>query len=254
MKRSQRIQRRVLPSALFLFAFAALVFLPSSAKAWTSNTRHYHNYHHDNAWDSTDMRRMQSERISAQEEARREEGRKVRREEVAARQAADQKAYLASQQAIRDASRAASNAPRGYFYRKPGSTTTSLPASAVSVQAGGKSYSYNAGVFYMQADAKTHIVVPAPVGAVVDALPEGSQAAMLNGKPSGASYYFGTFFAEKDGKYEVVQPPQGTVVSYVPDGYQETEAGDSLRYKFGGISFSPVIFGQTVVYQVAGTS
>jgi hypothetical protein len=250
---SMRRSSIILATVLFAALFAAAALAPPQAGAWTSHTHHYesHYYGNDYWWHAE---RMQDDRIAAAEEAAREVQREKRRDEIAQEQEAQQKAYLKSRKAVRDASRAASSAPRGYFYRKPGSTTTALPAGGVEVEAGGKTYTYFSGIFYMQIDPKTFIVVPAPAGAVVDALPEGSQQAFLKGEPSGYSYYFGTFFKEKDGKFEVAEPPAGTVVAYVPDGYQQVEEGDSVRFEFGGLRFTPVMLGQTIVYKFTGSS
>jgi hypothetical protein len=247
MKRFQQILRRGLSASLCAVLLAFAVLIPAAANAWTSSSTYYYNN-----WDSSYYSHSQDEAISAAEEARREVARAKRRDELEAQRKVYEKDYLASQQAIRDASRAASNAPREYYFRKPGYTTTTLPPGKIEIEADGKKYFYVTGIFYRQIDAKTFIVVPAPVGAKVGSLPEGSQSAFLDGKASTYLYYFGAFFAEKDGAYEVVQPAAGTVVGYVPDGYQQTEEGDTVRYEFGGLRFKPVILGQSVVYQVEG--
>jgi hypothetical protein len=63
-------------------------------------------------------------------------------------------------------------------------------------------------------------------------------------------YYFGTFFTKEGDKYKVVAPPAGTIVGYVPDGYTETEVGESVNYTFGDITYEPANLQDNIIYQV----
>lgn len=234
---------------LFLFGLAAssllsAVAFPSAAAAWTSGWSGtvYH-------YDSWDARKLQRDAQSEAAEVRREQARDKRRDEIADEKAAGQEQYLASQAEIRASSQAAANAPRDKFYRKPGSTTKTLPGAAAEVKAGDQTYRYFSGIFYRQTPSG-FIVVPAPIGAVVDTLPDGVGTASYKGDVDTFFYYFGTFFTAEGGKYKVVQPPAQTIVGYVPDGYVESEADGGPRYEFGPHKFKPVFFQDMLVYQV----
>jgi len=245
MRHTDTVFRRFCVSGLAALVLVSAVALPRAAGAWTSSYRRTDVYH----YDSLDARQMQRQSISAAEEARREGAREKRREEVSQQKEQSEREYLASQEEIRASSRAAATAPRGHFYRKPGSTAATLPGAAVEVKVGEQAYHYFSGIFYRQLPTG-YIVVPAPVGAVVDALPEGAGAAVYKDDASTYFYYFGAFFTAEGDKYKVVDPPAGTVVGYVPDGYTETQVDGSPRYQFGDLNFAPVFFQDLLVYQV----
>ena len=73
-----------------------------------------------------------------------------------------------------------------------------------------------------------YIVVTAPVGAVVDRLPQG--VTRIQSKPAPVWYFFGTFFGEKGDAYEVLKPQAGLTVFYLPDGYsqEKVKGADSI--------------------------
>jgi len=198
---------------------------------------------------SAEARRRQQDRIEAEEEARREPSREKRREEIDQERSAEVEAYLDSQEAIRSSSQAAINAPRGFFFRKPGSSTTQLPIEAVEIAVGNRSYHYFSGVFYLHTGGR-YVVVTAPAGAVVDKLPDGHGTAQHDHEVY--SYYFGTFFKEREGKYEVVVPAAGVVVGYLPDGYNEMREGEqgNVTYEYGGVYFQPVFLNGLLAYMV----
>lgn len=191
---------------------------------------------------------MQRESIASQEEQAREAGRVRRREEVEQlrqEQSAEREEFF---QSVMEASQAALRAPRGAYYRKPGESSQEAPANAQAVDVGGVSYLYDRGVFWML-PGPPFIVVVAPYGAVVDSLPDG--AYRIGGKEPPRHYYFGAFFEEKGGKYEVVKPAAGTLVSYLPDGYRQEQVQGATRYIFGETHFKPVFVQGVLVYQVA---
>ena len=207
----------------------------------------------DDDWDSWDdfnwtLLKMQRESIASQEEQAREAGRARRRDEIeAARQqsAAEREEYF---DAILSSSLAALRAPQGAYYRKPGHVSTEAPAAgARPVEAGGMSFIYDQGVFWLQ-QGTAWLVVTAPFGAVVDALPPAAYPV-----PAGGSrlwYSFGTFYAAQGDRFEVVRPPAGAVVVYLPDGYTQESAGGVTLYRFGELVFKPVFRQGTLVYQV----
>lgn len=209
-------------------------------------------YYYTPGYERYEERRLQQDRIEAEEEARREPAREKRREEIGQQKEADVEAYLESQEAIRSSSQAATRAPRGFFYRKPGTSTTQLPAGAVAVEVDGRSYQYFSGIYY-RSTANTHVVVTAPAGALIDSLPDGHGMSDYRGKTY--FYYFGSFYLEEEGKYRVVIPPPGVVVGYLPDGYNEMRdpRHESVTYEYGGVQFEPVFLEGLLVYMVVGT-
>jgi hypothetical protein len=205
-------------------------------------------------WNNYDwtLERLQRESISTQEEQAREAGRTVRREELEKareKDAAESDAYF---QSILQASQAALRAPQGVYYRKPGYTSTEAPGPAVTpVQVGGASYIYDQGIFWLQ-QGTTYIVVTAPAGATVAAVPAASVRIPFGGKTYW--YFFGTFFAEQAGGYAVVSPPAGLTVYYLPDGYTQDKAGGADVFRFGGTIFKPVFVQGVLAYQVVAGS
>ncbi|HWR98104.1 MAG TPA: DUF6515 family protein [Candidatus Methanoperedens sp.] len=191
---------------------------------------------------------MQRESISSQEEQAREAGRAVRRNELEKareKSSAERQEYFDS---ILAASQASLRAPRGVHYRKPGYTSADPPGeNATSVVVAGAPYIYDQGVFWLQQGAD-YLVVTAPAGAVVSALPRG---AIRVGFGDGFYwYFFGTFFAAQDGAFAVVKPPPGITVYYLPDGYTREKAGGVDVYRFGETLFKPVFVQGVLAYQV----
>lgn len=251
MKELTRNTRWAALPALLCAALAVLLFVPVEGFG-----RHYGSirsqrgyrdrYYYGNDYNT---RHLQQEKIEADEEARREPSREKRREEVEAEQNAAVEAYLGSQEAIRSSSQAAIKAPRGFFFRKAGSTTNQIPVGAVEVTVEGRTYHYFSGIFYLPAGSR-YVVVTAPAGAMVDALPDGHGTTEYRDKIY--SYYFGTFFAEKDGKFEVAAPVPGMVVGYLPDGYSEMRNAehDTVTYEYGGIRYQPIFLDGLLSYMV----
>jgi hypothetical protein len=193
---------------------------------------------------------MQRESISSQEEQAREAGRAVRRDEVEKsreKAAAEREAYF---DAVIEASQASLRAPRGVYYRKPGYSSAEPPAGgAPVVEVGGTPYVYDQGIFWLQ-QGSDYLVVTAPVGAVVGALPPGAVRVLSEGDPHW--YFFGAFYAERAGAYAVVRPPAGLTVFYLPDGYTREKAGSADVYRFGDTLFKPVFIQGVLAYQVVG--
>lgn len=191
---------------------------------------------------------MQRESISSQEERAREAGRARRRDEVEKsreKSAAEHEAYY---DAILEDSQAALRAPLGAYYRKPGYSTAEGPGSgAATIEVGGATYRYDQGIFWLQQGTGS-IVVTAPVGAVVDRLPQG--VTRVAAMPAPVWYFFGAFFGERDGAYEIVKPPAGLTVFYLPDGYTQESVKGAGLYRFGDVFFKPVFVQGVLAYQV----
>ncbi len=184
---------------------------------------------------------IEREKISAKEEQRREAGRERRRTELEQQRKEDAAAHNAYFDAVMEASRFASRAPQGLYYRKPGFVVSEQPPGAERVQVQGFNFLYDRGVFFIEMYPR-YVVVTAPVGAIVSTLPDG--VSQIGTSAGLVYYYFGTFFTEKDGKFVVVKPPAGILVGYLPDGYTEAQAGGNTYYRFNDIYFKPYfIFG-----------
>ena len=204
-------------------------------------------YEYDIEYRDRDAVRLQRESISAAEEARRETGRSARRNEIEAEADAQEKAYLESRESSRDASWAARRAPRGYYYRIPGSLSPSLPESRRTVEVGGKEYVYFQGIFYREGPSG-YTVVHAPVGARIPELPAG-HSTLHNGEAE-YYYYFGTYFAGADGAVTIVQPQPGVIVPYLPYGYSVEHRDGVRHYLFGGVRYRPFYDEGVLVFAV----
>lgn len=213
----------------------------------------------DNNWDddwgdawedyNRTILQMQRESLSSQEEATREAAREKRREEIERdrdKAATEREEYF---DAVLAASQASLRAPRGAYYRKPGYASADPPAPAAStaVEVGGMPYIYDQGIFWLL-QGTDYVVVTAPAGATVAALPRG--AVRVPAKDATLWYYFGTFFAGNAGAYTVVRPPPGISVYYLPDGYTLEKQGETDVYRFGETLFKPVFVQGLLIYQV----
>ena len=230
--------------ASLCFGVLAGLLLPEISHAWRYGRSGWGGYGYGRS------RQWQERGYQQADEVRREAQRQKNREELMKKKDEFVGDFTASQAAMRDAAWAASGAPRDAYYRAPGYTMNQLPGAAVKIDVGGDTYHYYNGLFFAQLPGK-HIVVPAPVGAVVDSLPDGTTGAVYKGDAETYSYYFGTFFTKEGDKFKVVSPPEGTVVGYVPDGFTEQPKGeDSVLLTFGGINFEPVFWEGNLVFEV----
>ena len=204
-------------------------------------------------WDEWDdynqtILHMQRESLSSQEEQAREAGRVLRRDQIEKKQEQSSAEHEAYFDAILEDSQAALKAPQGIFYRKPGYSAAEGPGSdARTVEVGGLTYRYNQGIFWLH-QVSHYTVVTAPVGAIVDKLPQGVTRIVSGAGP--VWYFFGSFFGQKGGAYEVIKPAPGLTVFYLPDGYSQENAKGVARYRFGDVLFKPVFIQGVLAYQV----
>ena len=255
-----RASTRMLRQSLLIIAcawFAGLTFpLPQAAIARDGD--HPPGVAHDDHWGDTwddnwddynqTILRMQRESISSQEEQAREAARARRRDEIETQQEKSSAEHEAYFDAILAESQAALKSPVGIYYRKPGYSAAEVPGgNPVTVEVGGFTYHYDQGIFWLQ-QGSTSIVVTAPVGAVVDKLPQG--VTRIQSKPKPIWYFCGAFFGEKDGAYEVLKPAAGLTVFYLPDGYTQENVNGAGLYRFGDIRFKPVFIQGVLAYQV----
>ena len=136
---------------------------------------------------------------------------------------------------------------------KHGVVVTALPSGNVRTTVAGVTYYYHDGVFYHHG-SKGYIVVPAPIGAVVNALPP--DTAKVAAGADTLTFFDGAFYhwdADKDA-YVVVDPPDGSEVPWVPDGYTIADRDGVLYYVYGGVYYRPVLRGGKRVYVVGRTT
>lgn len=68
----------------------------------------------------------------------------------------------------------------------------------------------------------------------------------------GYRFFQGAFFIydEKNDQYIVAEPPTGTCVPYLPDGYEELEIQGATYMKLGATYYRPYYEGDEVIYVV----
>ena len=252
MRDSMRMLRQSLLVSACIWLAGSLATLPQSAIARDGD--HPRGMAGDDGWDdgwddyNQTILQMQRESIAAQEEQAREAGRVRRRDEIEKSQEKSSVEHEAYFDAILAESQASLNAPPGAYFRKPGYSAAESPGGAVkSVEVGDRTFLYDQGIFWFQQGSK-FIVVTAPVGAVVDRLPQG--VTRVQTRPVPVWYFFGTFFGEKGGAFEVIKPAAGLTVFYLPDGYSSENVKGTGLYRFGEIRFKPVFLQGVLAYQV----
>jgi hypothetical protein len=138
----------------------------------------------------------------------------------------------------------------GAFYQPVPAGTTYVPtaAPAATVPAPG------AAQITTTSEGVTYVTVPAPIGASVDAPP--LDCTIVFGpapEDPGYCYFGGAFFLydEKTDKYVVAEPPVGTEVPYIPDGYTTETIGGVEYYKLGPTYYREYIAGDDEVFVVS---
>ncbi len=252
MRASARIFRRRL-LAVTGAGLAGLIILFPPVAAARDGGRTF-DQTRDDGWDdgwsdfNWTLLQMQRETLSSQEEQAREAGRARRRDEIEKSQEKSSAEHEAYFDAILEDAQAALNSPRGAYYRKPGYSAVEGPGGAArTVEVGESAFLYDQGIFWLQ-QGSSYTVVTAPVGAVVEQLPQG--VTRIQSRPAPVWYFFGTFFGEKGGAYEVLKPAAGLTVYYLPDGYRLENVKGAGHYRFGEIHFKPVFVQGVLAYQV----
>jgi len=136
-----------------------------------------------------------------------------------------------------------------------GAAVNSPPAGTVTVPAGGTNYQYYGGAFYQPAPSgQGYVTAPAPIGAEVEAPPLDCTI-VFGPNPADPGYCFfqGAFFLydEKSDSYLVAEPPRGTQVPYLPDGYTEETVNGVEYYKLGAIYYRPYLAGDEEIFVVS---
>jgi hypothetical protein len=136
-----------------------------------------------------------------------------------------------------------------------GAAVNSPPEGTVTVPAGGTNYQYYGGAFYEPAPSgEGYVTTPAPVGATVEAPPLDCTI-VFGPDPADPGYCFfqGAFFLydEKSDSYLVADPPTGTQVPYLPEGYTQETVNDVEYYKLGTIYYRPYLAGDDELFVVS---
>ncbi len=141
------------------------------------------------------------------------------------------------------------------FWHPFGFFITTMAVTAIIISADdGEDYHYDQGTYYEETTdengQKGYQAVPAPIGATVPTLVDGTVEVTLKDKKY--YYYAGAFyFPAADGEqYTVVAAPVGAVIPYLPDGYKKEYHGDILYYAYGGIYYQPQSTSGEVSYAV----
>jgi uncharacterized protein DUF6515 len=124
------------------------------------------------------------------------------------------------------------------------------PPGAETVSGNWGDFKYFKGVFY-KPEGKKWVVVPAPVGARVKERPAAGSGILYNNVAY--TYYNGTFYLwnREVSAADVVAPPVGATVTYIPDTAVKTERDGKPCYVYGNTCFRPGFRGQNVVYTVS---
>ena len=120
---------------------------------------------------------------------------------------------------------------------KRGAVVKKLPNGLVTLNHKGARLHYHNGVFYKAKGAASFVVVKAPVGLRVKALPPGHKK-IVHGKRH-YLYHYGTFYTKTGAneEYEVVEPPLGAEVESIPDGYNMEEIDGVTYYTLEDIKY-----------------
>jgi len=135
-----------------------------------------------------------------------------------------------------------------------GAAVNSPPEGTVPVVVPGSStqYQYYGGAFYQPAPTGTgYVTTPAPVGAQVEAPPIDCTI-VFGPDDTGYCFFQGAFFLydDKHDQYIVAEPPTGTSVPYLPEGYEEVDIDGVTYMKLGTTHYRPYYEGDEVVYVV----
>jgi hypothetical protein len=109
-------------------------------------------------------------------------------------------------------------------------------------------YYYEQGVYYAPSNGG-YVVVPAPAGATVTTLPQGSQTVVIN-ETTNNYYYGGTYYEKSGSGYVVVPPTAGTVVENLPEGGKEAKIGEVTYVKVGDTYYQPIEQNGKNMYEV----
>ena len=156
------------------------------------------------------------------------------------------------------------------------------PKQTTTVVVTGTTYYYSGGVYYMSSGSG-YVVVSAPPGAVVDAVPTYTTVVYVG--TTEYLYYGGTYYAtttapaqqpppfdpnatavastegddpsevpmtDDDDNYEVIEPPVGATVPYLPDEADEETVDGKKYFVYDGTYYRPFASDGETIYMVVG--
>ncbi len=120
--------------------------------------------------------------------------------------------------------------PLGFFL-------SALAADAIWFNFNNQRYYYDDGCYYLPSNGG-YSVVPAPIGAVVAALPDGYETTMVG---NDTFYYFGgAFYVSTDQGYQVVAAPPGAVITQLPVGAVDQQINGQDLLVYNNVYYSPI--------------
>lgn len=133
----------------------------------------------------------------------------------------------------------------------PGRVMSALPREVARIVVDGDTVYYRDGAFFRLTPAG-YVVIRAPLGVPVPALPAGAARVQLGTRTFW--YHRGAFYARPtDGAgYVTVSPPLGAVVeSLPPDVSAIADIGGVLYYLYGGAFYRPILLDGRTAYLVS---
>ena len=120
--------------------------------------------------------------------------------------------------------------PVGYFL-------SALAADAFYFSLANQAYYYDDGVYYEPGNGG-YTAVPPPIGAVVNALPEGYETTMVGNDTF--YYYGGAFYAYTDQGYQVIAAPAGAVITELPQGAVQQDIDGQTYMVYNNVYYAPI--------------
>jgi len=130
--------------------------------------------------------------------------------------------------------------PVGFFL-------SALTANAFRFAIANQYYYYDDGCYYVPSNGG-YAVVPPPIGAVVNYLPDGYETVYVGNDEY--FYYAGAFYVYNGQTYQVVQAPPGAVVSQLPDGAIQQDINGETFLVYNNTYFEPISQDGQDAYQV----
>jgi hypothetical protein len=121
----------------------------------------------------------------------------------------------------------------------PGAVVYAVPAHTTIVYAGETPYSYNGGTYYIESDQPTEAPTPPPAPETPTASTDDGELESLSDVPM-----------TDDGSYEVVAPPVGATVPYLPDEADEEMVDGKKYFVYEGTYYRAFASDDEVVYMV----
>ncbi len=120
----------------------------------------------------------------------------------------------------------------------PGAVVYAVPAHTTIVYAGDTPYSYNGGTYYIESDQPAE-PPPPPAAETPTASTDDGELESLSDVPM-----------TDDGSYEVVAPPVGATVPYLPDEADEEMVDGKKYFVYEGTYYRAFASDDEVVYMV----